>query len=434
MGTGSAWSSLRRRIRLLVPEPTPTKTFVLLVAVGGSATLLWAGLARIDVIVRTEGRIIPAGKSQLIQHLEGGIVRHILVQEGEVVRSGQPLMELSDVQARSTLGQEQSRQSSLRGREARLLAEMSGAGGIVFPDDLNDAEVRRAETEAWRLRRARVAEEVRVLRDQGAQKRGEAAESGARRQNLIAELEVARRQYQVIEGLRRNGAASELEALEAQSRVQRLGTQIAEAEAAVPRLRAAQSEVESRVGETLARFRAEVSAELTQVRADLEKSSLEVGSNEDRLNRNVVRAPVSGSVNRLVVNTLGGVVRPGETLLEITPDDQRIVLETRARPNDRANLRRGLPARVRIGAYDYATYGAMDGEVTEVSADTLSDEREGRYYRVRIEAEPIGSRPPGEMIPGMTASADIVVGKRTVLSYLLSPLLKFRDGAFRDPR
>lgn len=434
MGTGSAWSSLRRRIRLLVPEPTPTKTFVLLVAVGGSATLLWAGLARIDVIVRTEGRIIPAGKSQLIQHLEGGIVRHILVQEGEVVRSGQPLMELSDVQARSTLGQEQSRQSSLRGREARLLAEMSGAGGIVFPDDLNDAEVRRAETEAWRLRRARVAEEVRVLRDQGAQKRGEAAESGTRRQNLIAELEVARRQYQVIEGLRRNGAASELEVLEAQSRVQRLGTQIAEAEAAVPRLRAAQSEVESRVGETLARFRAEVSAELTQVRADLEKSSLEVGSNEDRLNRNVVRAPVSGSVNRLVVNTLGGVVRPGETLLEITPDDRRIVLETRARPNDRANLRRGLPARVRIGAYDYATYGAMDGEVTEVSADTLSDEREGRYYRVRIEAEPIGSRPPGEMIPGMTASADIVVGKRTVLSYLLSPLLKFRDGAFRDPR
>jgi adhesin transport system membrane fusion protein len=426
---------LRRRIAEFHSRLTPQRAFVMLTLLSGSAIFLWAALASLDIIVRTEGRIIPAGKSQIIQHLEGGIVRQLLVQEGEVVRAGQPLMELSDIQARSSLGQEQTKQAALRGREARLLAELNGLDAIVFPQGLNDVDVRRAETDAWRARRARLAEEVRVLQDQGAQKRGEIAESGSRRQNLIGELDVAQKQQRLIDGLRKDGAASELEVLESQSRAQRLASQIAEAGAAIPRLRAGEAETSSRVAEVRARFRSEASSELTQVRADLEKSSLEVGSNTDRLNRNSVRAPVSGFINRLAVTTVGGVVRPGEILMEITPNDQRVVIEARARPNDRANLRTGLPARVRLGAYDYATFGAMDGEVAEVSADTLVDEKEGRFYRVRIEATPSpGIRQPGPIVPGMTVSADIVVGKRTVLSYILSPLLKFRDGAFRDPR
>ena len=428
-------ASLRHRIEQLRSALSPQRAFVLLALGSGVCILLWAGLASLDIIVRTEGRIIPAGKSQIIQHLEGGIVRQLLVQEGEVVRAGQPLMELSDIQARSSLGQEQTKRAALRGREARLLAELNGLEAIAFPPDLDDIDVRRAETDAWRARRARLAEEIRVLSDQGAQKRGEIAESGSRRQNLIGELEVAQRQQRVIEGLRKDGAASELEALEIQSRTQRLSSQIAEAGAAIPRLRAGEAETASRVAEVRARFRSEASSELTQVRADLEKSTLEVGSNADRLNRNSVRAPVSGFINRLAVTTVGGVVRPGEILMEITPNDQRVVIEARARPNDRANLHRGLPARVRLGAYDYATFGAMDGEVAEVSADTLFDEKEGRFYRVRIEATPApGARQPGEIVPGMSVTADIVVGKRTVLSYVLSPLLKFRDGAFRDPR
>ncbi len=172
---------------------------------------------------------------------------------------------------------------------------------------------------------------------------------------------------------------------------------------------------------------------MTQVRADLQKSGLEIDTNTDKLNRNQVRAPVSGIINRLAVTTVGGVVRPGEVLMEITPDYKGVLVEARARPNDRANLRTGLTARVRIGAYDYATFGTLAGKVTEVSADTIVDEREGRYYRVIIKANSQNLQQM-ETIPGMTAIADIVVGKRTVLSYLLSPLMRFRDGAFRDPR
>ncbi len=417
----------------IISRINPRATFVLLTMIVGLTLLLWAKFSSIDVIVRTEGRIVPAGKSQIVQHLEGGIVRNILVKEGEIVKAGQPLMDLSDIQARSNLDQGQSKLYSLQGREARLIAESSGASSINFQKGLNDEEVRSAETAAFQARRARVNEEVQVLRDQNAQKRGEIIESESRRKNLLSELDLAKQQYQVIERLNKENAASQLELLDSQSRVQRLSSQIAEAEATIPRLRSSMAEIESRIGEVWAKYRAEASSELTQVRADLEKSNLEKSTNVDRLVRNQVRAPVSGFINRLVVSTIGGVVRPGEVLMEITPDDKGLLIEARAKPNDRANLRSGLSAQVRIGAYDYATYGTLEGEVIEVSADTLVDEREGRYYRVIVKAKSESSQKI-VIVPGMTAVADVVVGKRTVLSYLLSPILRFKDSAFRDPR
>lgn len=411
---------------------SPQRIFVVLLTLSSVSALLWSGIAKVDVIVRTEGQIIPAGKSQIVQHLEGGIVRKILVEEGQVVVAGQPLMELSDVQTRSYLGQEQSRLDALRGREARLLAEVNGHTSIAFPDTLKDQNVIRVETAAWQARRAQLAEEVQVLQSQGLQKENELTEVNSRRQNLLEELELATKQHQVIDGLRKNNAASELEVLDSQMRIQRLKSQIAEAANAAPRLQTAQAESDSRVKEAIARFRAEASSALTQVREELEKSSHEIDSSVDRLDRNTVRSPVAGLINKLNITTIGAVVRPSEILLEITPSDQRIVIQTRSNPNDRAHLRRGLPARVRIGAYDYATYGTFAGTVTEVSADTLSDEKGNRYYRVNVEVDTsnIISK-VGVLMPGMAASADIAVGKRTILSYIFSPLLRFRDGAFR---
>ncbi|MBE0505078.1 MAG: HlyD family type I secretion periplasmic adaptor subunit [Desulfuromonadales bacterium] len=425
---------LSKAIRF-VQELSPQRAFVLLLLASSTSVLLWAGLTKVDVIVRTEGQIIPAGRSQIVQHLEGGIIRKILVQEGQVVAAGEALMELSDVQTRSSLGQEQSRLDALRGREARLLAELNGYSSIVFPKTLQDPNVILVETAAWQARRTQLAEEVQVLQAQSLQKKNELTETISKRQNLLEELDLAKKQHQVIDGLRKNNAASELEVLDAQIRIQRLKSQIAEATNAAPRLQAAQSEAESREKEAIARFRADASSALTQVREELEKSSHEIGTNVDRLDRNVVRSPVAGLINKLNITTIGAVVRPSEILLEITPSDQRIVIQTRSNPNDRAHLRRGLPARVRIGAYDYATYGTFDGHVTEVSADTLVEERGGRYYRVNVEVDVATLmsrvRQSDILVPGMAATADIAVGKRTILSYILSPLLKFRDGAFR---
>jgi adhesin transport system membrane fusion protein len=413
----------------------PQRVFVLLLLFSSVSVLLWAGVAEVDVIVRAEGQIIPAGKSQIVQHLEGGIVQKILVREGQVVVAGQPLMELSDIQTRSNLEQEQSKLDALRGREARLLAELNGDDTIDFPEKLSDPDVIRVETGAWLARRAQLGEEIKVLQALSRQKKSELAEINAKHRNLLEELVLAEKKHRVIDGLRQNNAASELEVLDSRMRIQQLKSQIAEAKNAAPRLRAAQAEAESRVKEAGARFRAEASSALTKVREELEELSHGIGASIDRLARNVVRSPVAGLINKVNVTTIGAVVRPSEILLEITPSDQRIVIQTRSNPNDRAHLRRGLPARVRVGAYDYATYGTFEGHVTEVSADTLTDERERRYYRVNIEVDvstlTSRIRQPGVLMPGMAASADIAVGKRTILSYILSPLLKFRDGAFR---
>lgn len=421
-----------KKFSQIIDSTHPRTAFVAVTVSACVLFLLWASIAKVDVIVRTEGRIVPAGKSQIIQHLEGGIVRNILVHEGQKVTAGQALLELSDVQVKSSLDQEQSKSTTLRGREARLIAESSGSGAINFPKDIQDPDVRRAETLAFEARRARVSDEVRVLRDQNAQKRGEISEAESRRRNLSSELEVAQQQYKVIENLKRNGAASNLELLDSQSRVQRLTSQISEAEAAIPRLKAAMAETESKVGEVWARYRAEASSELTQLRGEIEKSGFEIDTNKDKLDRNQVKAPVSGIINRMSVTTVGGVIKPGEALMEITPADQSVLIEARAKPNDRANLRHGLPAHIRLGAYDYATFGTLNGKVSDVSADTLLDEREGRYYRIMLEAK--DNNQGMEILPGMTAIADIVVGKRTVISYLLSPLLRFSDRALRDPR
>lgn len=409
----------------------PARCFIVTVVAASSVLLLWSALARVDVIVRAEGRIIPAGKAQIVQHLEGGIVQVIRVHEGEAVKAGQPLMELSDIRARSDLGQERTRLDALRGKVARLEAESKGLASIAFPSDLQDTAIQKSEADALNARRSRLIEEGRVLRSQSDQKRSEIAETENRRRNQSAELEVARRQQSLLDGLRAKGAASQLEVLDAQSRVQRLLSQLSESESSLPRLRAAVAENESRIHEAEARFRAEATAELTQVRAEVEKVRHELDAGADRLARSTVTAPVAGYVNRLAMNTVGGVVRPGDTLLEITPVDAGVVMEGRVRPNDRATLRDGLPARIRIGAFDYATHGLVDGRVTEVSADTLADDRGDRYYRVRVDATANGSILP---LPGMTAQADVIVGQRTILSYILSPLLRFRDSAFRDPR
>jgi adhesin transport system membrane fusion protein len=432
---GATLLSIYRKTGDFFTNLSPQRTFVMLLLFSSISVLLWAGITEVDVIVRTEGQIIPAGKAQIVQHLEGGIVRKILVQEGQVVAAGQPLMELSDIENRSNLEQEQSRLDALRGREARLLAELNGHNTIAFPKELNDPDVIHVETAAWQARRAQLVEEVHVLQALSLQKKSELVEINSKQANLLKELVLAKKKHHVIEGLKRNNAASELEVLDSQMRIQRLKSQIAEATNTVPRLQAAQSESESRVKEATARFRAEASAALTQVREELEELSRGMGTSVDRLARNIVRSPVAGLINKLNITTIGAVVRPSEILLEITPSDQRFVIETRANPDDRAHLRRGLPARVRVGAYDYSTYGTFEGHVTQVSADTLTDERGIRYYRVNVEVDVSTlrsrARQPGVLMPGMAASADIAVGKRTILSYILSPLLEFRDGAFR---
>lgn len=394
---------------------------------------VWAAFAPVDKIVRAQGRIITASRAQVIQHLEGGIVTEILVKEGQKVQPGQVLMRLSDIGANSNLLQGRSRLQSLRATQARLKAESQGSLSLVFDNDI-DTALRALEKNAFDERANRIRSEQSALQQQVLQKQGELKEAQARSQSISSELNLAKQQSVLIENLFKKGAASQMEVLDAQSRSERLNTQFKDVTNTIPRLLSAQAETNARLNESLSRFRSEARTELNQVSAEINRINAGLKADSDRVSRTDVRAPAAGFVNRLLFNTIGGVVKPGEPVLEITPSEGPLAVEARVRPDDRASLRSGLSTRVMIGAYDYTVYGALEGEVTEVSADTLPDESGQRYYRVVVQTLPAKGALANEvLLPGMTASADVVVGQRSVLSYFLSPLLRFSTRALREP-
>lgn len=409
------------------------RRLLLLLALLVLTLLAWAVWSPVDQIVRAEGRIVAAARAQIVQHLEGGIVSQILVREGQSVKAGDVLMRLSDVQASTSVKQGRSRLHLLKAQQARLTAEASGQPTPVFSADI-PREMQQDAINAFRERVGRIESERQALTQQHTQRQAELKEAHSRIQSVGEELDLARKQSSLMESLFRKGAASQLELLEAQSRTQKLLTTLKDIQASLPRLQASSSELLARLEETSARFRAEARTELAQTSAEIARISLGVDGDSDRLTRTEVRAPTSGYINRLHINTIGGVVKPSEAVLEITPSEGPIAVEARVRPNDRASLRPGLPTRVIIGAYDYAVYGALQGRLVEVSADTLPDDAGQRYYRVLIQTDqPSGAMASQAILPGMTARADVVLSQRNVLSYLLSPLLRFRQHALTEP-
>jgi adhesin transport system membrane fusion protein len=394
----------------------------------------WLAFARVDMVVRTAGRVVPSGRQQLVQHLEGGIVAKVFVKEGDVVGKGQSLMAVSDLQANSSRGEKQARLDGLKARVARLQAEAEGNTRLVMPAELaGEGTEMRNQSDAFSARQAKLQQSLRVIEEQIAQKRQEANEQEARRKGLSSELEVARQQLALVTAMLAKNAASQLELLDARARVERLTTQIREAESAAPRLRAAAEELQARLAESRALFRSEASTLLADARVELQRVQQEIGADNDRVRRTVVQAPVAGTVNKLLFNTVGGVVKPGDTLMELTPSDDVTVLDTRVSPSERGALQVGQTAHVKVAAFDYTVYGTLSGRISEISADSLIDERGERYFRVGITVDPASVKAFGQMLtPGMTVSADAVTGQRTVLQYLLSPVRALSANAFRD--
>ena len=416
-----------------LPKPRALIILALSVLILGIGWMAWAP---VDRVVHAEGRVVPAGKAQTVQHLEGGIVSSMVVHEGSLVKKGDLLVVIGDTRADSQLGERKIKIAALQARAARLKAEAEGAGKPAFNRGTEyDLAAQGAEQALFVARRQKLAQETEIFQDQIRQKTAEITESESRRKSLEAELEIARHQLSIITELIAKNAASKLELLDAQGKVQRLLTQIGEAESSLPRLRAAIHEAEAKREEALARFRSEARADLSTTRMDIDSGSEGLRAESDRVTRTDIRAPVNGIVNRIYINTIGGVVKAGEPIMELTPTDERVVIEAQVRPNDRAELRSGLPVNIKVGAYDFGVYGTLRGRLTEVSADTLNDERGNRYYRVELEVDAIPSAYlDNPIMPGMPVTADIVTGRRTVLQYVLSPLSRFSYDAFREPR
>lgn len=405
-------------------------------AVISAGLLAWMALAQVDRVVHTQGRVVPSGKQQLVQHLEGGIVSTVFVREGEAVTQGQRLIAVSALQANSTLGEKQARREGLMARAARLQAEADGAARFTPPAGLAaDTPEMRQQGEAFDARIGKLQQSLRVIEEQQSQKRQEATEQEARRKGLAAELDVARQQLALVQTMLAKNAASQLELLDARARVERLSTQLREAETAIPRLQAAAQELQARSGEARAQFRSESRTALADARVELQRLQQEIGADDDRVRRTEITAPMAGVVNKLMFNTVGGVVKPGDTLMELTPNDAALVVETRVLPSERGALQVGQATAIKVAAFDYTVFGTLAGRVTEISPDSLADERGERYFRVAITVDPDSLRRFGRGVtPGMTVTADAVTGRRTVLQYLLSPIRGVAATALRDQK
>lgn len=397
--------------------------------------VVWVMLAPIERVVRSDGKVVPSGKNRVVQHLEGGVVSRIHVKEGVAVKAGETLVDISAVEADSDLKERAIKVSGLKARAARLLAEANGSEMAGEPEPGADAAAWSLELLNFTGRKHRLQQQQAVYVEQLNQRQSEISELGVRGANLRAELATAQRQLETHETLLAKRAASELDVLEARSRQQRIVTQLSEVEQRVPQLRGAVREIQSKMQSDMATFRAEARTELAAVSTEARSIEEEIRARGERLKRTTIVSPVDGVINRLFVSSVGTVVRPGEPVAEVTPSGGDMVIEGQVQPSDRAELRPGLPAIIKLGPYDYTLHGTLSAEIEDISADALSDDKGRTFYRVRLKVSESSIKAFNKpIVPGMPLTADVVLSKRTVGSYIASSVLRFGSTALRDAR
>lgn len=396
--------------------------------------IFWSATSSVNTVTRGGGKVVSALEHQIVQHLEGGIITSILIKEGATVKAGDALFTIEN----SFSDAEHSKiQIDLRAKQItllRFLAEASLDSELNLPIKILETspEFAKNELEIFRSRQKNLVEQLAIFNDRKIQTVLQLEEAKSKLQNLMAEQRLSDRQVQIFSNLFKKGATSERELLDAQSVAQRLVTRIDELKHQIPNLKSNVNESERLKNEISLRFAADAQNEYSGVLLEISKLEAVLLATQDRTNRIAVLAPIDGVVNKLFVSTLGGVVRGGQDLLEIVPADVSIAIEVELSPKDRAEIRVGLPAVIKISAYDYSTYGGLEGEITDISADALTNERGETFFRVRLKAKTVDFGEGKPVVPGMLADIDILTGEKTILEYLMMPINKIRENALKQ--
>ena len=408
--------------------------FLITIAGGLFGFLVWSASTTLDKVTRGTGRVIPVTQNQIVQHLEGGIVTEILVREGDLVERGQPLLRITNSLWEAELAQARLEMKSRRVKMTRLQAEIDGTPTLSFPAELvNDVpQIVDAEANMFQTRKAALEQQAGILDDQVRQKELELAELKSRWQNTKRERDLITQQVESLRRLNKVGAVSRNDLVEAEIAFSQIEGRLSALVHDIPRTEAALSESERRRSEHKLRFRSDVEKEKTETELALAKFEEQITAMSDRVKRSEVIAPISGTVNKLFVTTLGGVVRPAEPLVQLVPADMSVAVEARVAPADRANVYPGQEAVVKISAYEYSLFGGLKGKVVEISSDALQDDKGNPYFRVRLEAQASSFGPDKPVVPGMLAEVDILYGQHTVLEYLVKPLRDIQAAALRQ--
>ena len=395
--------------------------------------LLWAGLARVDEVTRGDGHVVPSKQLQVLQALDGGVVAQILVKEGQEVEAGQLLLRIDDTRAASGVSESAAQGIALGARVARLKAIAQGTQ-FLPPTPTNEDE-RRIVGEERRLYDSKMLElqtQISINRQQLSQRQEELTEMQAKSAAAQRATELSQQELTQTKPLLATGAVSEVDILRLERDLTKNKGDVEQAQAQIQRVQAAIGEATRKIQETELAFRNEAGRDLAEAVGKLNVLNEGTAALTDKVDKTLVKSPVRGRVQRLLANTVGGVVQPGKDIVEIVPSDDSLVLEARVQPRDIAFIRPGQSANVKFTAYDFSVYGGLEARVENISPDTVVDEKGNAFYVVRVRTlqSRFGDKLP--ILPGMTAEVDILTGNKTVLSYLLKPVLKVKAYALRE--
>lgn len=397
--------------------------------------IIWASVAEVDEFTRGEGRVIPSQQVQIIQNLEGGILDELFVSEGQHVERGQALLRIDDTRFSSSLREADVTLHQLELKTVRLKAE---ANATPFDPQVNEHWSATMVAQEFELHNSRIEElnsSKGVLSQQVNQKQQELSELEAKRAQLSRSLNFLEQELIKMREAALGGAISDIELLRMERQYNDMKGELEASELAIPRAQSSLNEVREKLANADLSFRREAREELNQVVLELNKLSESSQALADRVERTLVRSPVAGTVKRFMVNTIGGVIQPGMDIAEIVPSEEVLLVEAKIRPADIAYLHPGQRANIRFSAYDFAVMGGMEGKLVHLSPDTIEDEKGERYYLVRVQTQGAFNSADGTELPiiaGMTVSVDVLTGKKSILSYLLKPILKTKQLALRE--
>ncbi len=397
--------------------------------------VIWAALAEVDEFTRGEGKVIPSSYVQVVQNLEGGILAELHVREGQVVKANQPLLRIDDTRFSSSQREAKVTLEQLKAKIARLDAEAEGELFVIEEFADIDSHALQEELAVYSSRQLELKSRNQVLIEQIQQKKQELSELGAKRNQIGRSLELLESELTMTRPLADQGAISKVELLRLERQVNDLQGELEAAVLAMPRAESSLEEARQKLSNGELAFKAEAQKERSEIASELSRLMETRGALEDRVQRTLVRSPVAGTVKQLMVNTIGGVIQPGMDIVEIVPIEDKLLVEARVRPADIAFLHPGQKAKVKFTAYDFSIHGGLDGEVVHISPDTIVNEKDESFYLVRVEtaASFLGSESQAlPIIAGMTASVDVLTGKKTVLDYLLKPILKTKQLALKE--
>lgn len=420
-------------LELREQSPIRARQIVYMMALVILLMLAWAALTEVDEVTRGEGRVTPSKQVQVVQSLDGGIVAEILVREGQAVADGDPLIRIDQTRAVSSLRENQTQYLSLLAKQARLQALAEGKPfNPPMQVQKDSPDVYAQEYSLYTASRDALASQIAIGREQMTQREKELSEIKAKLEQAERGLELTSREITVTKPLEASGAVSEVELLRLERDAARFRGERDQAKAQIGRVAASIEEASRKISEIEQSARSKIRGELAETTAKMNTLTESSVALSDKVKQTVLKSPVNGTVSRLFANTVGGVIQPGKEVLEVVPSDDALVLETRILPKDIAFITMDQPASVKLTAYDYTIYGTLEGKVIGVAADSIVDEKGNAYYLVRVRTlkSSLGKDLP--IIPGMVAQVDIMTGKKTVLSYLMKPVLKAKSYAFTE--